>query len=149
MAVVPLIVRITYYDPELSDYSWFSASEYLMDMFMYYKNQAMMLLDGLLVVCFGYLLYKRKLPATMHFLPLVLYFILVVFSSVVSVAPAQTWKGFYGMHESAFALFGYCMICYYAFAVMQSEQQLKMMFAVFFDWGILALCNWRITVCGI
>ncbi len=139
IAVIPLIVRITYYDPELSGYSWFSTDNWLMDMFMYYKNQAIMLLDGVLVIGFVYLLFRKKLSMPITFLPLAIYFILVVFSSLASVAPIQTWNGFYAMLESAFAIFGYCMICYYAFAVIKSETQLKIIFSVFFV-GVFILC---------
>lgn len=127
MAVIPLIVRITYYDPKLSSYSWFSSETHMMDMFMYYKNSAMMLLDGVLAVLFVYLLMKRELPKAVIFIPLGIYFILVLLSSLFSVAPHQTWNGFYDMLESAYAVFGYCMICYYGFAVVKTEKQLRIL----------------------
>lgn len=138
IAVIPTIVRITYYNPQLAEYSWFSRDVWVMDMFMYYKNEAMMLLDGVLAVGLVYLLLRRKLSATMAFLPLAVYFILVVFSSIASVAPAQTWNGFYGMFETAYAVFGYCMICYYAYAVLKSEKQIKLVVAALFI-GVLVL----------
>lgn len=139
IAVIPNIVRITYYDPQLADYSWFSSETWVMDMFMYYKNQAMMLLDGVLVLGFIYLAVKKKLSAQMSFLPLLVYFIMVVFSTIASVAPAQTWGGFYGMMESAYAVFGYCMICYYTYLVVKNEKQLKILGIVFLL-GVTVLC---------
>lgn len=138
-AVIPIIVRIIFYDPELSSYSWFSAGTNFMDMFMYYKNQAMMILDGVLAVLLVILLLRKRLPAVPAYVPLGIYFLLVLISAIFSVVPAQTWKGFYEMKESAFALFGYCMICYYAFAVVRTEKQIKLvMCAVLF--GIFLLC---------
>lgn len=138
-AVIPLIVRIIFYNPELSGYAWFSKETNLMDMFMYHKNQAMMLLDAILVILFVILLFRKRLPAKTAFVPLGIYFILILLSAVFSVVPKQTWSGFYDMMESAFALFGYCMICYYVFAVVHTEWQLKAVICVILI-GIFLLC---------
>ena len=131
IAVIPLIVRIAYYDPGMSAYSWFADTTEVFDMFMYHKNQAMMQLDAVLIVAYLYLWFRKKLPMDLHFIPLLVYVILVAVSAIFSIAPQQTWNGFYGMLESAYVLFGYCMICYYAFAVVRSEKQLKIVFAGF------------------
>lgn len=125
IAVIPLIVRITYYDLGLSQYAWFSNETEFMDMFLYYKNQAMMVLDGALLIGYIYLLVRRKLVTARSFLPLFVYLFLAVISTVFSVAPEQSWNGFYGMLESAYAVFGYCLICYFAFTVIRTEKQLK------------------------
>ncbi len=138
-AIIPVIVRIIYYDPQLAEYSWFSKTTNVMDMFMYHKNQAMMVLDGVLVAIFVILLFRKRLPAPVIFAPLGIYFILVLISSIFSVSPIHTWTGFYEMKESAFAVFGYCLICYYAFAVIRTELQLKLViYAVLF--GIFLVC---------
>ena len=138
-AVIPLVVRITYYDPQLSGYSWFANTTLIMDMFMYYKNNAMMLLDGVLAVLFVVLLIRRRLPAAVTYAPLGIYLILIIISSIFTIAPTQTWHGFYGMMETAFALFGYCMICYYTFAVVRSETQIKIILTVLLV-GVFILC---------
>ncbi|MCM1282793.1 MAG: O-antigen ligase family protein [Muribaculaceae bacterium] len=138
-AVIPLVVRITYYNPQLSGYSWFPDWTLAMDMFMFYKNNAMMLLDGVLAVLFVVLLIRRRLPAAVTYAPLGIYLILVIISSIFSIAPTQTWHGFYDMMETAFALFGYCMICYYTFAVVRSETQIKIILSVLFL-GVFVLC---------
>lgn len=126
VGVIPLIVRIQYYDPNLAQYSWFSDETYVMDMFMYWKNKAMMQLDAVLLIGYVYLIWKKELPKEKIFIPLGIYALLVVASSICSVAPEQTWNGFFGMLESAFAVFGYCMVCYYAAAVIKNEKQLKL-----------------------
>lgn len=138
-AVIPLIVRITYYDPQLSGYSWFPDITFAMDMFMYYKSNAMILLDGVLAVLFVVLLIRRRLPAAVTYAPLGIYLILVIISSIFTIAPTQTWHGFYDMMETAFALFGYCMICYYTFAVVRSETQIKIILTILLI-GVFVLC---------
>ena len=131
IAVIPLIVRVAYYEPKLLDYLWFSEIEKLTDMYMYYKNQAMMILDGVLLLGYIYLIIRKKIIADFSFLPLFIYFILVSLSAAMSIAPIQTWNGFYGMLESAYAVFGYCMICYYTFTVIRTEKQLKLILGAF------------------
>lgn len=140
IAVIPLIVRVTFYDPGLSIYPWFADSSSVFDMFMYYKNQAMIQLDALLVVAYIYLWTQKKLPMDLHFMPIVAYVILLALSAIFSIAPYQTWYGFYGMLETVYALFGYCMICYYAFAVINSEKKLKIVAVAFvIGFAVLAL----------
>ena len=131
IAVIPLIVRVAYYEPQLSQYSWFAGNEKLTDMFMYYKNQAMMLLDGMLLLGYIYVLIRKKALISLHFLPLFFYFVLTICSSAASVAPAQTWNGFYGMLESAYAVLGYSLICYFTFTVVRTEKQLKWVMGAF------------------
>ena len=82
MAVIPLIVRVTFYDPGLADYAWFADTTEVFDMFMYYKNQAMMQLDAMLVVAYIYLWWKRKLRIDLHFAPLLVYVVMLVASTV-------------------------------------------------------------------
>lgn len=131
IAVIPLIVRVTFYDPGLAQYAWFADTDSVFDMFMYYKNLAMMQLDAMLVVAYIYLWWKRKLRIDLHFAPLLVYVVMLVASTVGSVVPAVSWNGFYDMLESAYVLFGYCMICYYAYCAVNTEKQLKAVFAVF------------------
>lgn len=141
IGVIPLIVRIQYYDPELAQYSWFSDENHVMDMFMYWKNQAMIQLDVLLLIGYVYLAVKKQLRKDKMFIPLGVYALLVVLSAICSVAPEQTWNGFYGMLESAYAVFGYCLICYYTATIVKNEKHLKVVMG--------ALCIGVIVLCGI
>ena len=131
IAVIPLIVRVTFFDPGLADYAWFANTTEVFDMFMYYKNQAMMQLDAMLVVAYLYLWWKRKLKMDLHFAPLLVYVVMLVASTVFSIVPDITWNGFYDMLESVYVLFGYCMICYYAFSVINTEKKLKIVIVAF------------------
>ena len=131
IAVIPLIVRVAFYDPQLSQYAWFSDSDKTGDMYMYYKNQAMMLLDAVLLLGYIYLVLRRKIITDLKFLPLFVYMIMMALSTMMSVSPEHTWNGFYGMMESAYTLFGYAMICYFAFTVIRTEKQLKWVLGIF------------------
>ena len=136
--IIPNVVRIQYYDPGLSGYSWFPNENNLMDMFMYWKNKAMMLLDVLLLAGYVYLAVKRQFSKERIFIPLGIYAFMIVVSTICSVAPHQTWNGFYGMLESVYAVFGYCLICYYTVSIIKSEKQLKIVMAALCA-GVLVL----------
>ncbi len=140
IGVIPLIVRIQYYDPQLSQYSWFPDNNNVMDMFLYWKNRAMIQLDAILLLGYFFVWKKKELPKEKLFIPLGIYLFLIVVSSICSVSPTHTWKGFFGMLESAFVLFGYCMICYYAFAVLKTEKQMKVVMAAL-TVGVVVLCG--------
>ena len=131
IAVIPLVVRVTFYDPLLSQYFWFADTNSVFDMFMYYKNQAMMQLDAILVVAYVYLWRNGKLQKDLKLVPLLVYVVMIVASTMASVVPEITWNGFYGMMETVYALFGYCMILYYAYCAVRTEKQLKIVMGAF------------------
>lgn len=131
LTIIPALVRVAYFNPNLAQYSWFSSETSVMDMFMHCKKEAMLLLDGMLLIGYVYILIKKKIKLSMSFLPLFVYFMLAVFSAIASVAPYHTWHGFYGMMESAYVIFGYCLICYYAYTIVETEKQLKIVMTAF------------------
>lgn len=139
IAVIPLIVKFVIHDPQLSEYSWFTNTNEFPDMFMYCKQSAMIFLDGLLVLGLIYLLVNGEARFRKAFIPLGIYFVLIFLSSIVSVSSFHTWHGFADMMESAWVLFGYCMLCYYTFVVVKSEQQVKVLMFAFFI-GVFILC---------
>lgn len=131
IAVIPLIVRVKDYDPQLSGYNWFPQVLGRMDVFMFYKNFAATLLFAVLVLCFAYLYLRRRLVVEWMFLPLALYLVLILLSSIFTISEFHTWDGFMDMFESAFTLLTYCLICYFAYTVINSEKQLKAVLIVF------------------
>lgn len=139
IGIIPMIVKFVIHDPNLSKYAWFTNTTEFPDMFMYGKQVAMVFLDIMLIAGFLYLWSKNKLPQKKAFVPIGMYFLLILLSSLVSVSPYHTWNGFSDMMESAFVLFGYCMLCYYTYAVVKTEKQLKKVIFAFLI-GILIVC---------
>lgn len=131
LAVIPLIHGEVFYDPKLSSFAWFPDGDFVKDTFNYYKSKAMVVLDGVLVVVYIYLWIRKKLVSSNRFIPLILYLLLIALSSIFSISPAQTWYGFYDMLETAYVLFGYCMLCYYAYVVVRTDLQLKLVMGGF------------------
>lgn len=131
IAVIPLIMRVKDYDPQLSNYDWFPNVLGRLDVFLFYKNYVATLLFAVLIFCFAYLYIHRQLVAEKMFLPLAVYLVLILLSSVFTISEFHTWNGFMDMFESAFTLLTYCLICYFSYQVLKSEKQIKVVFLVF------------------
>lgn len=127
LVFVPLIVRIHYYDPKLVDYVWFTWQTDELDVFHYWKNICFSVLGGIMA-CFTVLLFFVDgycLPWKKMFVPLGIYALMCILSTCFSVSRYHSIHGFFDMFESIFCLLSYCMICYYAYAVIRSERRLK------------------------
>lgn len=123
---IPLIVRIHVYDPKISEYVWYTSETSKMDVFHYWKNFWLSILGGVMA-CFAILLFfkEKKLAVKKMFLPLAIYALMCILSTIFSVSRYHSIHGFYEMFESVFCLLSYCMLCYYAFLVIRTEKQLK------------------------
>lgn len=126
IVLVPLIVRIHVYDPKISEYAWYTSETTKMDVFHYWKNYWFSILGGVMA-CFAVLLFFKegKLPVKKMFLPLAVYALMCILSTIFSVSRYHSIHGFYEMFESIFCLLSYCMLCYYAFLVIRTEKSLK------------------------
>lgn len=126
IVLVPLIVRIHVYDPKISEYVWYTSETTKMDVFHYWKNFWFSILGGVMA-CFAVLLFFKegKLPVKKMFLPLAVYALMCILSTIFSVSRYHSIHGFYEMFESIFCLLSYCMLCYYAFLVIRTEKSLK------------------------
>ena len=130
IAVIPLIMRVKDYDPQLGKYDWFPNVMGRLDIFMFYKSYATTLLFAVLVIGLVYLYLSRKLVVEWMFLPLGLYLVLILLSSIYTISEFHTWNGFMDMFESAFTLLTYCLICYFSYTVIHTEKQIKAVFGV-------------------
>lgn len=151
---VPMIVRAYGYDPQLSQYSWFSNETRILDWFYYYKSVWLTVLLGIMLVMsigiwlWRYRAKKKKLVAYdtskqsfqmwKPLLLLLVYAVFCILSTVVSISPHHSLVGFWEMFESIFCLLAYVMICFYAAYVIRTERNLKITMSVFFI-GILML----------
>lgn len=123
---VPLIVRIHYYDPKLTEYVWFTWETEKLDAFHYWKNIWLSVFGGIMLCCTLILFFiDGHLQKKKIFIPLGIYALMCILSTFFSVSRYHSMHGFYDMFESIFCLLSYCMLCYYAYIVIRSERQLK------------------------
>ncbi|MHB8128867.1 MAG: O-antigen ligase family protein [Mobilitalea sp.] len=127
LCVIPFIVRMKIYDPNMMQFNWFADSNSVADVFLYYKQWTLVVVASIMVIVIGYKSYyeRRKLRFSPTFIPLAIYGLLALLSSVFSKYASFSFAGSFEQFESVFALLGYCIIAYYAFLFIGSEHDLK------------------------
>ena len=131
LCVIPLIVRMYVYDPQLEKYPWFSLSDNTaIDFFLYYKQQALIgSLILMLVILAYYLITKKiKLDLPFIFIPIGLYGILAVLSSVLSPWSEFSYSGMHEQFESLWVLLAYCVMVFFAYTFIKTEDHLTWIF---------------------
>jgi hypothetical protein len=127
VAVLPFIIRQHLYDTHLEDYSWFPAATQNNDFFLYYKQVFFLLITSLIVIILitKVTYYKQKLSYAPVFIPLAVYALFAVLSSIFSKYSGFSYRGAIDQFESIFVLLGYCLAAYYTFLVVKTEQDVR------------------------
>lgn len=112
--MIPLVVYGKLVDTGLEGYAWFSDNASVLDVFLYHKQQAVIISACMIILFMIYGIARKELKCNvLFFLPLVIYAALAVLSSVVSPYSGFAWKGMMEQYESVWVLAGYLLICIY------------------------------------
>lgn len=135
---VPLIMRISFYNPHLSQYDWFPDTDTNIDVFLRYKQWAVV---AIAAVCIILLLvrkyyYFEELPKEKFMIPAGIYAIFVLLSAIFGKSPLFAFAGSLDMFESALALLSYLVIAYYTYASIVSLEHL-LWFLRWSEWFVL------------
>jgi Lipid A core - O-antigen ligase and related enzymes len=141
LAIVPLVVRIHIYKTGLTDYPWFSTEDLYTDFSLYYKQW---LLVGSACVMLCVLIYrvyksKKEMKSSKIFIPMAIYAFFTLLSTILSKHSTFGYKGGFEQFESVFALLSYCVLAYYAYILIDTEEDVKYVFK-FFKYSIILLC---------
>ncbi|MBO5197616.1 MAG: O-antigen ligase family protein [Lachnospiraceae bacterium] len=133
LAVIPLIMYEHIYEPGYEGYAWFLEWVQHADFFLYYKHVVFI---GVAAVMLLFLLIRaaldrRKLAWAPAFIPLAIYELLCVLSTVFSEYRSFGLSGAYEHFESLFVLLGYAVVVYYAYLFVKTESDLNVVLAVF------------------
>ena len=125
--ILPLIVRGKAYDPKLSEFDWFADITEWIDIFLYYKQ---FLFNGILfimLICMAWRLYdgKKKFYFEPIFIPLAVYLVTCVLSTVVSKYRNYGLDGGYEQFENVFCLAGYAVIVYFVYLYVCTEKDVR------------------------
>lgn len=123
LVYVPLIMRAYIYDPKLADRPWFAATEFEVDIFLYYKGVALISVSVIMLLLLGFIIYKNreKLRGQFFIYPLLGYAALAIISTLLSPFKQFGFTGIYEQHESLWVLLAYCIVTVYAFFVIENE----------------------------
>lgn len=126
MGFIPMIVHMYEYDPNLSQFEWFSDNIAGQSDFFFVWKMIAIIVVGL--VMGGILLYwhfgkKEELRFENCLYLLFFYLLFVAMSALFS--PHKYWvvRGTYELFEPVWVIFSYIMLCYYAYHFVQEEKQ--------------------------
>jgi hypothetical protein len=142
VTILPLIVKIHQYSTGFSQFEWSPDNDIAFDFFLYYK-QIFLILTAIIMVIF--LLYKfmtarSSIIFPKIFIPLGLYVLLALLSSILSRYRNFSFTGTFEQFESVFAILSYCILAYYSFLIVKSERDLKfIMYALLIGAFVLSL----------
>ena len=123
VGVVPLIVRLYIYDCGLEYFDFFqNAEDYHAkggsgDLFLRWKMVWFVVFAGIMaaILIFKLVTEEKKLEFHKIFLPLGVYALLAILSSVLSDYRRFSFTGIYEQFEPLWALLGYCIVIYMLF----------------------------------
>lgn len=129
-AILPLIIRVHEYDTGLAGYKWFSQDGLKTDVFLFYKQVFYIIVCSIMLLLIIYNAYKDKKNLTFSFtlLPLLLYGLFALLSTIFSKYTPFGFTGIYEQFESIFVILGYCISVYYAFLFIKTEDNLRFIF---------------------
>ncbi len=133
LCIIPLLMRMKAYNPNMSQFLWFGAATEKNDFFLFYKQWAIVLMAGIMILIIAYKAYsdRRNIQVTPVFIPLFVYALLAFLSAIFSKYASFSYSGSFDQFENVFALMGYCVIAYYTFLFVKSENDLKEMTSFF------------------
>ncbi len=126
LCIIPFIVRVKEYNPNLSNYAWFPNSDVQWDFFLYYKQWSLIVVASFMAIIIAVKAYYNKTIKVLPIMiPLALYMILCILSTIFSEYRSFSIVGSFEQFESIFALLGYGIIVFYAILFVQTEKDIK------------------------
>lgn len=129
IAIIPFIVKLTYYNPKMSQFPWFVNSDSQPDMFLYYRHWYIIIIAGIMAVIIALKAYYKRYTIKFIpvFIPLSIYALLILGSTIFSKYATYSYIGSFEQFESVFVLLGYCIIAFYSYLFINSEKDLKIL----------------------
>ena len=140
-AIVPFIMHSYQFDTGLGSYSWFTEDGTRVDIFLFYKQVFLLIAVSIMLLVTIYAIYSKTVKANIIavFIPIIIYGLLSLLSTIFSDNPMFGIKGVYEQFESIFVLLSYCFIVYYAFLFVKSEADLTFLLRYLLI-GVLVMC---------
>ncbi|BCJ93369.1 polymerase [Anaerocolumna cellulosilytica] len=126
-AILPFIMRSYQFSTNLGQFAWFAEDDTKVDIFLFYKQVFLLIACTVMLVCLIYKIVKEKITLSVipALIPVFLYGIMALLSTLFSKYSSFGYKGVYEQFESVFALLGYCLIVYYAYLFIQTEEDVR------------------------
>ncbi len=129
VGLLPLMVRMSVYDTGLQQFAWYYAhSEDFGDTFLIYRQWWFTsIFFYMFFIVLGKLIKEKKsIKRTIVCLPLGIYALLALISSIFSDYPRYSFGGIFEQFENVFVLMGYALIVYYVFLMLEGEKEVQL-----------------------
>ena len=127
LSIFPFITRLLIYYCELSKYSWFPKAGITSDFFTYYKGFSLIIL-AVLCLCilpFSIISAKKQIKPIKQLIPLLLYFIFVLLSTIFSSYHRTSMSGTNGHFEGFYVLLAYIILFLYSYFITDMKQDIR------------------------
>ena len=127
LCILPFVVRLAVYDCGYGDYTWYSNDGLITDMYSYYRSYFFVIITGICMMILPFWLWicEEKRRSVKIFIPLGVYGILALVSTICSANGSASLTGNFYQFQSVFVLLGYVVIAFYTYQVMQTERDYK------------------------
>lgn len=134
MAVLPLIVHYYEFEAHLSMMSWYVSNDYTGDMFNYYKSEYLVVAAIIMImVLFVGLVFSKKYYLHKAFIPLFIYAVFIVLSTIFSDYQYFSLNGMDNHFETVYVLLTYCFLVLFCYWFADSKGAVKF---IFYAWLI-------------
>lgn len=132
LAIIPLITHAKTYDPDLVDFDWFSVTTSNTDIFLYWKQFFFIGTLIVMLICFAVSFFgnKKKFLFQPIFIPLAVYAVFCLLSTVFSKYSQYGFTGIFEQFESVFCLLGYAAIVYFVYLYVNNEKDVRLLINV-------------------
>lgn len=132
MGIVPLVMRTYIYNPGLSAYSWFSDSNFSVDVFLHYKGVLLVAVAVFMtgVLIYGVVKHFPRFKGEIWLFPLIGYGILSLVSSLASPYRTFSFFGMYEQHETIWVLLAYCIVTVYSYYFIDDESSISLLIKI-------------------
>lgn len=131
LSVLPLIMKEIFFDSKLQQFVWAEKKDTAYDLFLYYKHWVLVAIALIMIVILVYYgwthRYKDNFRLCLCFIPLGIYALMALLSAVFSDYAYFSFHGITDQFESVFALLGYCILVFYAFQFIKTENDIRLL----------------------
>ena len=133
IVIIPLIVKVKFFANPLQEFPWYSSGESLADFFLYYKSQMVTITGVIMAIILIWLISGMRnkehlLNAdTRLFIPILVYTVLAIFSSLFSEYGYFCTHGMPDQFETIWNLMAYTvamLYCYYVIVYQDAEKSI-------------------------
>ncbi len=149
LSILPLVTRMKVYNTDFTRFSWFATNSEYTDFFLYYKQNFFTLITITMVIILVAKIAKDK--HSIHFppifWPLIIYAFFSLISSIITEYRKYSFSGSFEQFESIIVIIGYCLIVFYIYLFVQTENDsLYLIHALLISSIIIALIGVSQTI---